>query len=339
MPETTSDTISSNQRAELRRVCERLAYISGGSLPPDLDSLPSLITAMTFLTEICGKRLSRMREHESAQAPPHEMENLERLKARFIRNVSHELRTPLACIDGFARALQQLEKGDKAGSEPSRNGAEAPTADTRQQFLFIISQEAQRLGKLIDDVLDLSEVEANRRKRQPVVFSAGDLFEETQRSLQVAAPSPILMRLKPERTGPAIYADRGMMIEAMRELVANALKFSSGQEVVLGAEQVSIGPDRHTQASESGLSQRVTTATQLYVKDRGVGIPASDLQHIFEKFYRVESTASLFPGTGLGLAIVRALVAQNNGQVWADSDTGKGSTFYVLLPDRPPGTP
>ena len=71
MPETTSDAISSSQRAELRRICERLAYISGGSLPPDLDSLPSLITAMTFLTEICGKRLSRMREHESAQAPLH----------------------------------------------------------------------------------------------------------------------------------------------------------------------------------------------------------------------------------------------------------------------------
>jgi len=343
MPETShhSDTITAEQMAELRQVCERLAYISGGSLPPDLDSLPSLITAMTFLTEICSKRLTRARGQDPVSEAPHEIENLERLKARFIRNVSHELRTPLACIDGFARALQQMEKADHRDAKPAAQpNHDVLSNDTRQQFLHIISQEAQRLGKLIDDVLDLSEVESNRRRRVPVVFSAGELFEEVERSLRSASSQvPISFRLKPEKTGPMIYADREMMIEALRELAVNALKFSSGQPVVLGAEQVSIGPDRFTQASESGLQQRVTTATQLYVKDRGVGIPSSDLQHIFEKFYRAETSAASFPGTGLGLAIVRALVAQNYGQVWADSESGQGATFYILLPDRPPGAP
>jgi signal transduction histidine kinase len=339
MPETSqqSEVVTAQQMVELRRVCEQLAYIGGGSLPPDLDSLPSLITAMTFLTEICSKRLSRSREHEPVADAQHDLENLERLKARFIRNVSHELRTPLACIDGFARALQQMEKAEVKEVRPAvEGGHESLTNDTRQQFLHIISQEAQRLGKLIDDVLDLSEVESNRRKRQAVVFSAGELFEEVMRPL---ANAPITFRLKPEKIGPMIYADREMMIEALRELAVNALKFSNGQPVVLGAETVSIGPDRSTQASESGLQQRVTTATQLYVKDKGVGIPSADLQHIFEKFYRVETTAASFPGTGLGLAIVRALVAQNYGQVWADSDFGNGSTFYILIPDRSPGTP
>jgi signal transduction histidine kinase len=316
---------NAEQLAELHRICERLAYIGGGSIPPQLGTPAELINTLRMLTEICGRRATRNRQQEELR----DAEDVERLKARFIRNVSHELRTPLACIDGFARALSQMENGH----QPENN-----TPATRQQFLSIISQEAQRLGKMIEDVLDLSEIESVRRRPEQSIFSSKSLFDDALNSLgKPCSFAGVTMRLKPEGTGPSIYADRPTMIEVMRQLLNNACKFSAGQEVVLGAEVVSIGPDRFTQASESGLQERVTSATQLYVKDKGIGIAPEDLGRIFDKFYRSDKVSGNFPGAGLGLSIVRALVSQNGGQVWADSEVGRGSTFYVLVPNSPPG--
>lgn len=326
------EQLTSEQLGELRRVCERLAYIGGGSLPPDLDDADQLIRTMSSLVEICGKRISRGRRNQDHE-DHNDLEDVERLKARFIRNISHELRTPLACIDGFARALLQMEHA--AGKS---NDSLVRVTESREQFLSIISQEAQRLGQLIEDVLDLTEIESNRRRPEPTLCNAKAIFDAAVESLSTNQKfTNITMRLNPEGTGPNIFADRETMIEVFRQLLANAQKFSGGQDIVLGAEYVSIGPDRTTQASDSGMQDRVTTATQLYVKDKGIGIPKDELNHIFAKFYRSERVALSFPGTGLGLSIVRALIAQNGGQVWADSEMGRGSTFYVLLPNQPPG--
>jgi signal transduction histidine kinase len=324
--------LSREQLSELRRVCERLAYIGGGSLPPDMNEPEQVISTLSSLVEICGKRVNRGRRNQE-QEDHGELEDVERLKARFIRNISHELRTPLACIDGFARALLQMEHAAGKSSDSL-----ARVTESREQFLSIISQEAQRLGQLIEDVLDLTEIESNRRRPEPSLFTAKSIFDSAVESLNTNQKfTNISMRLKPEDTGPNIFADRETMIEVLRQLLANAQKFSGGQDIVLGAEYVSIGPDRNTQASDSGMQDRVTTATQLYVKDKGIGIPKEELNHIFAKFYRSERVALSFPGTGLGLSIVRALVAQNGGQVWADSEAGRGSTFYLLLPNQPPG--
>ncbi|HEY3319709.1 MAG TPA: HAMP domain-containing sensor histidine kinase [Planctomycetota bacterium] len=318
---STSIEITPEQLEELRGICSRLAYLSGGSLPPKLESAGELISAIALLTDICGKRLQRGR-HDGASARDAQNQDLERLKARFVRNVSHELRTPLACIDGFARALLQMEKS-----------AQLAAPEIRQQFLSIISQEAQRLGKMVEDVLDLSEVEAHRRQRTPALFSAQSLIDQAVRSLP---GFQIAVHVNSEQ-GPSIYADHSMILEALLELLVNANKFSSGQSIDLGAETVIIGPDRSTQATDSGMQRRVLSATQIYVRDRGIGIPGDELQQVFDKFYRVELVATSYPGTGVGLALVRALIAQNHGQVWAESKLGAGSTFYVLLPNHPPG--
>ncbi|MCY3021526.1 MAG: HAMP domain-containing sensor histidine kinase [Planctomycetota bacterium] len=329
--------VTLDQLAALRSVCERLAHVCGTTAPPDLDSLPGIIAALSSLSATCGKQLARWRQDEEAlRDARHELDHVERLKARFIRHVSHELRTPLASIDGFAKALLQMEQQPDAGT-PKPDGVSSP-ADTRRQFLSIISQEAQRLGKLIEDVLDLSDIESDRRHREPGLFSASALFRDTLAWLKTGPHGPrVIVRLNPDGEGPSIYADREAMVEVLRQLLSNADKFSGGQDIVLGAELVSIGPDRRTQASESGLQHRVSSATQLYVKDTGIGIPKAELSRVFDKFYRGEGVAAAFPGTGLGLAVVRTLVNQNNGQVWADSGPSRGSTFYVLLPNRPPG--
>jgi len=278
------------------------------------------------------------RRHVSKEPPTiqQELDEIERLKSGFIRNVSHELRTPLACIDGFARALMQLER---------QEGNSSPAAsERRRQFLSIISQEAQRLGKLIEDVLDLSDVQSKSHHHEAEQFNAKELFEDVLDSLTANDTLPkVLLRLKPEAEasaeaeGPPIYADRASMIEVIRELLSNAKKHSGAPETILGAELVSIGPDEETQASESGMRQRVSGATQLYVKDSGQGIAKEDLPHVFEKFYRGKRAISSSPGMGLGLSIVRELVSQNGGRIWVDSVPGFGATFYILLPSHAPG--
>ena len=320
--------LTSDQIGELRRVCERLAYIARGSLPPELDNVDDVLKTLSQLTDMCGRQIARTRK-SAPRKQRSELEDIEHLKARFIRNVSHELRTPLACIDGFARALLQME----------RNGSNAAVTQSlsasREQFLSIISQEAQRLGKMVEDVLDLAEIESQRRKRNPVVNTARELFDVALSSLATTHSfAEVTFQMNPAETGPNVFADREHLIDVLRELLYNSHKFSGGQKIVLGAEQVSIGPDRITQASESGLINRVTTATQLFVRDKGIGISKSELSRVFEKFYRGQDAAAL-PGTGLGLSIVRALVAQNGGHVWCDSVRGRGSTFYVILPNEP----
>jgi signal transduction histidine kinase len=275
-----------------------------------------------------------------------ELEQVERMKQRFIRNVSHELRTPLASIEGFARALIRMEsagdsdlnRGALSNGKQAHVGSEATSTDTRKHFLSIISHESQRLGKLIEDVLLLSDCERNNKSTTASLFSALDVFTSVVSSFQNSNQSgSIYLCLVPLPEGPMLYADRESVCELLRQLLSNAFKFSCGQKVILGAELVSISPTHETRSLENGNEPRVNSATRIYVKDCGIGIPKVELDCIFQKFYRVETSEASFAGTGLGLAIVRELVNQNNGRVWVESEEGIGSTFYVMLPNNPPG--
>ena len=154
----------------LRRICRRLSAIGGGPLPEKLDTIDDVIGSMSSLVEVCARRLKNSRQDENElRQIRNELEDVERLKARFIRNVSHELRTPLASIDGFARALLKMETVGPTESSP-----EMVSPETRRQFLSIVSQEAERLGKLIEDVLDLSEIETRGARRETSVGAVGD---------------------------------------------------------------------------------------------------------------------------------------------------------------------
>ncbi len=317
----------SDQLESLRQICRRLADTTGGTVLHNLDTTSDIVEALKALTEQASRRHPRQ---QSGRLRPSGKNDLEQLKLRFMRNVSHEMRTPLACIDGFARALLKMERdatNATAGSEASQS-----TAETREQFLDIIIQETAHLNSIIEHVLDLSDVEGSRRPHSLELFSARTLFDTVLRGFSHAN---VRVKLAPEPDRPSIFADRPMICDALQELVANAVKFSGNQEVILGAEQVSIAPSVAGRAADSGVHQRISTGTQIYVKDRGIGIPNEDIQYIFEKFYRVENGVG-YRGAGVGLALVWTLVNQNNGKVWATSQPGSGSTFHVLLPNERP---
>jgi len=342
MPKIISSTdlvvhMNVSQLEALRQSCKRLAEVCGIKEPIEVNSADEIISCLSSLIEnyATHKNAERQSTLDDSHEVSAELENIERLKKRFIRNVSHELRTPLASIDGFARVLLRMES-------PELHSLNAPMGeiippDTRRRFLSIISNEAQRLGKLIEDVLNLSEIEGHSAPQQaPALFTARELFHDAIRAVSPDLKINVKLQLSPELNGPSIYADRDATLEVCRQLLCNAQKFSGGQSIIMGAEPATISTDKAPRAGGRPLPSEVKSATRIFVKDRGIVIPKDEINNLFQKFYRVERPGFSVPGTGVGLAICRALVLQNNGQIWAESLEGAGSTFYVLLPDSPP---
>jgi two-component system, OmpR family, phosphate regulon sensor histidine kinase PhoR len=231
----------------------------------------------------------------------HERE-IAQLKNDFVSNVSHELRTPLASIRAYVELLIDGEAQDET---------------TKREFYDIIQNEANRLSRLIDNVLNLSKIEAGVVKVYRRPQSLTGIVED---AVDIILPQAQRKRIsiKHELT-PAIYqtsVDRDMMYQAVLNLLSNAVKYTSeGGEVCV---ETTIDEGR----------RKVITR----VKDSGVGIPQKDLPFIFDKFYRSESTSAMAHGTGLGLPLVKHIVETvHRGRVFVESQAGRGSCFGFEL--------
>ena len=229
----------------------------------------------------------------------------ERMRVDFIANASHELRTPLATLTGFIETLQ----GPAAEDEPAR-----------QRFLGIMATEADRMRRLIDDLMSLSRIELDKfiRPTQPldlkcIVAEVGGTLamrlEADQRQLIIDEPADL----------PRVIADRDQVLQVLHNLVSNALKYGrSGTPIRVSVKQVTTSP---------GGSVRVTVA------DEGEGIAPEHLPRLTERFYRVDSQRSrTMGGTGLGLAIVKHIVERHRGRMEIESRLGEGTSVSFLLP-------
>ena len=232
-----------------------------------------------------------------------EIRRLEDIRRDFVANVSHELRTPLTAIRGFAETLR---------------GSELPVEQSRQ-YLDVILRHADRLGALIEDLLELSRIEGGTRE---LALEPIDSAALARGLLQDLKPRLDARRLQAEcRAGPAplAYADRRALEQVLLNLLDNAIKYSE--------------PGGRIELSISGS----TAGVRIDVRDTGIGIPEADRARIFERFYRVDKArARDLGGTGLGLAIVKHLVQAQDGEVFVSSREGHGSTFTVRLPAAPP---
>lgn len=226
---------------------------------------------------------------------------LEQMRTEFVANVTHELRTPLTAIQGFAETLLD-------------GALESP--ETARHFVGIIKQESDSLGRLIEDLLDLSRIESGRWKiyREPVHMV--ELIRETAGRLTAkAAQVGIDLRLELPDHLPTITGDPGRLAQVMLNLMDNALKYTPKGGTIT------------VTAWEEGPWVRVS------VVDTGVGIPPADLPRIFERFYRVDKARSRATGgTGLGLSISKHIVEAHGGQISVQSDVGKGAAFTFSLP-------
>ena len=231
------------------------------------------------------------------------LQELSEMKTEFVSLVSHELRSPLTSIMGFAQTLQ--------GS-----GTSLP-AEQQAEFLGIIEQESYRLLVMINDLLDVSRMDAGRplaMKFEEVVVR--EVAEHVVKFQQVTTSRHTFALDFPE-DGIALEADRDKLVQVLTNLVSNAAKYSpKGGTVTVG-----------------GACQG--EAVVVWVADEGVGMTSEDIEGLFQRFQRADRDAIKgIRGTGLGLYLVRGLVEAHGGRIWAESTPGQGSTFRVALPRR-----
>ncbi|MCM8783605.1 MAG: cell wall metabolism sensor histidine kinase WalK [Candidatus Omnitrophica bacterium] len=230
-----------------------------------------------------------------------ELKRLEKIRQDFVANVSHELRTPLTSIKGYAETLLEGALEDKKNAK---------------EFLEIIYRDAERLSRLIDDLLDLSRIESGKLKMH---FSKVDLAKIIKHSLRIMDEQlnnrNITVELNlPENLSP-VLADEARITQVMLNLLDNAIKYN----VDRGKIEISV--------------LEKDNFMEVNIKDTGIGIPEKDLLRLFERFYRVDKARSReLGGTGLGLSIVKHIVQAHQGEVFAKSEFGKGSTFSFTLP-------
>jgi len=224
---------------------------------------------------------------------------LEKAKSEFVSMVSHELRTPLTSIHGFSEILTTKEM----------------ELDKKQEFYRIILNESERLSRLITNLLNLSKIEAGIELNREMI-NVADLVEEDMEFFQSQTDKHELKYLGGNQL-PQVYGDRDRIHQVIKNLLSNAIKYSpAGGPVEM----------------ETGVEGKYLT---IAVTDHGIGIPADELPHIFERFRRVENKElSGIAGTGLGLAIVKHLVELHGGKITVHSEPDQGSTFTVHIPIR-----
>ncbi|MEK7600309.1 MAG: ATP-binding protein [Patescibacteria group bacterium] len=243
-----------------------------------------------------------------------EARKAEQQRADFISTASHEMRTPVAAIEGYL-ALALNEKVSKI--DPGARG-----------YLEKAHSSTQHLGALFQDLLTSAKAEDGRLTSNPSVVELGSYVEQITDGLRLVAEKKGLAMDFLSEAGSTVnatnarvvrplyyvYADPDRLREVITNLFDNAVKYTEKGRITIG-----ITGD--------------TNVAQFFIKDTGLGIPVEDLAHLFQKFYRVDNSATrTIGGTGLGLFICRKIIELYNGRIWVESQVGKGSSFYINLP-------
>ncbi|MDO5646639.1 cell wall metabolism sensor histidine kinase WalK [Paracoccus sp. (in: a-proteobacteria)] len=234
----------------------------------------------------------------------------EQVRRDFVANVSHELKTPLTAMTGFIETLRG----------PARDDAAA-----RDRFLGIMGREAARMNRLIHDLLSLSRVQSEERRRPVTLVDLPALLRSVLATMApVAQDNDVTVETQGLDQRVFIPGDADQLVQVFQNLIENALKYG-GTGGYLG---VSMRPISHEPLLRG-------PAWAVEIQDRGDGIDAIHLPRLTERFYRVDTHRSRAQGgTGLGLAIVKHIINRHRGRLRIDSTRGKGTTFTVILPER-----
>jgi len=235
--------------------------------------------------------------NEAAAAHLAGLERLNRLKSEFVSLVSHEFRTALVGISGFSEMIRD----------------EDVSLEEAKTYAGDINKDADRLNRMINDMLDLDRIEAGHLTLHPQPVDLNSLLQDAvDRARASSARHVFKSTLDPLQ--PSVLADPDRIAQVVANLLSNAIKYSpDGGEIVVG----SVARDGHVDVS---------------VRDHGLGIAPDFLQRLFSRYERYEKTSNKIIGTGLGLAITRQIVEMHSGKIWVNSELGAGSDFHFTLP-------
>ncbi|NDD63943.1 MAG: sensor histidine kinase [Acidobacteria bacterium] len=240
------------------------------------------------------------------------LRELDQMKDAFLSMVTHELRTPLTVISGTTEMLE--------------TGIYGELTNEQAEHIRQIGAQAARLRHLVNDLLDLSKIEAGMMKLHPEVVSPRSMGEEViEQLIAYAAQSGVILRNHVRSNLPDVFCDVRRIEHVLINLISNAIKFTpQGGQVTITADEAA-------------------REVRFCVADTGSGIPAEALPRVFDKFFQVHtSTETGIKGTGLGLAIVKHIVELHGGEVSCQSEVGHGSRFFFTLPmaeQRPGNSP
>ncbi|HUO46191.1 MAG TPA: ATP-binding protein [Acidimicrobiia bacterium] len=288
-----------------RRLAEAAGALAEGfSLPPlpadNDDEIGRLTNAFNVMVSRQTETMHALEAANEEMTTQYErLRELDRLKDHFVATVSHELRTPLTSIVGYTELLTDGSVGE---------------LDAEQlQFLEVVSRNAYRLQRMVDDLLLAARIDAGTLRLEKAPFDLSELLvEAVESALPVAEDKGVEIRFRP--IDPlTMVGDRTRIGQAIDNLLNNAIKFS---------------PPRGTIELRGGSTAAQATVE---VTDAGVGIPEEELARVFDRFYR-SSTSNSVPGTGIGLSIVSYVAQAHDGSVRVRSEMGMGSTFTMVLP-------
>ncbi len=248
--------------------------------------------------ELTSRRASEQARQELAEQND-ELRELDELKTRFLATVSHELRSPLTSIVSYAELIRDEDQ----------------LSPTTAHFLDVISRNAERITKLVGDLLLLSRIEAGMI---PLELARVSVAEVVTEAVQAAMPGAVQQHVTLDSSaphGPPVLADRVRLVQVIDNLIANAVKFTDE------------GGQVRVTAAAAGQEWRID------VQDSGIGIPADEIGRLFDRFFRASNaTAAGRPGSGLGLSIVKEVAELHGGRVEVSSALGAGTTVSLFLP-------
>jgi len=318
------------ERVEIHEETE-FHFADGTSGWFDIRSLPSDEGLMVFSIDITERReaehalrrlndaleqkvAQRTAELEAARA---RAEDADRLKSSFLATMSHELRTPLNSIIGFTGILAQ--------------GLAGPINDEQARQLSMVESSARHLLELINDVLDISRIEAGQLEVRPTQFDLAPSLRKVVDSLRPSAASRALSLTLVAPESLVLTSDKRRVEQIALNLLSNAVKFTDAGSITLIVDVLEAWTD---------ASGRVRRAARMRVVDTGIGIAARDLRRLFEPFRQIDhGLERQRDGTGLGLAISMRLATLLGGTLVAESEPGRGSTFTAFVPLGDEGTP
>jgi signal transduction histidine kinase len=302
MPDLIDDEIGLRILAQHKRIID--AFI--------IDGMKRALSARIHMATLEEANRELTEKNRKLAEMVDKLQEADRIKSNFLATVSHELRTPLTSVIGYSEMLLE--------------GIAGALNDEQRDYVRTVMEKGDQLLQLITGILDISRMEAGEMRVRRTPFDFGEVVRVAMSTVTPAARRKrvVLDTVVPENL-PDAFGDRDKTRQVVLNLVGNAVKFTPEGGTV--RVSVALGglarEDKH--AGAPGL--------RVAVSDTGIGIPADSLQRVFDPFYQVDNSSTReYGGTGLGLSIVKRFVEAQGGQVWLESEVGRGTTFTFTMP-------